>query len=143
MKICFPKEKGSSKIIVTCGYDCGDASHCDKSKHCKHRAKYRYHNFMVKLNRFFEYKLHIKFPHLICFQKEWVRLSGTKLCPYHKSRNYTCWDCKYNTYTENCLNETRNNTPYKETLCDSEWGKKCKFFDKNEWADDYKNNLTK
>ena len=41
---------------------------------------------------------------------------------------------------ENCSNEIRNNTPYKETLePDNDWDTKCKFFDKNDWADDYKN----
>ena len=84
MKIHFSKEKTSPKIIITCGYDCGDASHCDKSKTCKHIAKYRYHNFAIRLHNLFEYKLHIKLPHLFYLKKEWKRLSGTKLCPFIK-----------------------------------------------------------
>jgi hypothetical protein len=144
MKIHFSKEKTNSKITITCGYDCGDAPYCDNSKKCKHIAKHRYHNFAVRLHRFFEYKLHIKLPQLICFKKEWKRLSGTKLCPYHKSRRYSCYNCKYLGYDhyhleENCLNKIRNNTCYKNTLePDNDWNTKCKFFEKNDWADDYK-----
>ena len=38
-----------------------------------------------------------------------------------------------------CLNKKRNDTCYKNTLePDNDWNTKCKFFEKNDWADDYK-----
>ena len=70
---------------------------------CKYgKSFYKLHNFSVELHRFFEYRLHIKLPYLIYVDKKWKRLSGTDKCPYNKSRNYTCWDCKYQAGIEEC-----------------------------------------
>jgi hypothetical protein len=80
---------------------------------------------------------------LIYIDQKWVRLSGTDKCPFHKSRYYTCFDCSYlyGPNFEECNCDERNNTPYKERLPDIEtedWGERCAYFDKCEWADNYK-----
>ena len=144
MKIVFPKDKRYSKVIITCGYNCEDSCYCDKAKQCKYKSSHRYHNFIVNFHNFFKYKLHIELPHLIYIQKEYKQLSGTKKCPFNKSRHYTCSHCAYSGYDdygleEICVNNIRNATPYKATLeINNDWGTTCKFFKKNEWADDYK-----
>ena len=127
---------------INMGYECGDALHCDKSKKCKYRPKYRkLHNISVDIHRFFEYRLHIKLPHLLYIGQRWERLSGTKKCPFHKSRHYTCYDCQYvcGEILRECGCNERNNTPYKERLeIETEWGSQCGYLKKCEWADDYK-----
>ena len=132
--------KGS--IFITIGYKCGDGLDCNKYKKCKYRARfYKLQNMSVSIHRFFEYKLHIKLPHLIYIDQEWKRLSGTAKCPFHRSRNYTCYDCKYvgGNLLRDCLCEERNNTNYKErAVIKNEWGQKCAYFEKCDWADDYK-----
>lgn len=126
------------------GYQCGDGTDCDKYRQCKYRAKwYKLHNLSVSIHRFFEYRLYIKLPHLICISQKWERLSGTDKCPFNKSRNYTCYDCKYicGDMLRECECKARVEAPLKEQLPDVEtkdWGKRCAYFDKNEWADDYK-----
>lgn len=58
-------------IHITIGYDCGDSCYCDKAKICKHRGRYKFHNFSVSLHTFFEYRLHIKLPYLIYIGRKW------------------------------------------------------------------------
>ncbi len=128
-------------LHINIGYQCGDGSYCDKYKQCKYRAKwYKLHNLSVRIHRFFEYRLHIKLPHLICISQKWERLSGTDKCPFHKSRRYTCYDCRHHFGVETCTCEARINTPYKEQLPDvdtDDWGKRCAYFDKCKRADSY------
>lgn len=129
-------------IHITIGYDCGDSCYCDKAKICKHRGRYKFHNFSVSLHTFFEYRLHIKLPYLIYIGQKWERLSGTDKCPYHKSRNYTCHDCKFvgGELLRDCYCTERTNTNYNDLKPDIEtkdWGKQCAYFEKCEWADDY------
>ena len=69
-------------------------------------------------------------------------MSGTDKCPYHKSRNYTCHDCKFvgGELLRDCYCTERTNTNYKDLKPDIEtkdWGKQCAYFEKCEWADDY------
>lgn len=133
------------KILhINIGYNCGDGLYCDKYKKCKYRAKwYKLHNMSVKIHRFFEYRLHIKLPHLIYIGQKWERLSGTDKCPFHKSRHYSCYDCKYigGEWLRDCSCSERIKTYYKDRKPDiyiEDWGKRCAYFEKNEWADDYK-----
>lgn len=131
-------------LHIQIGYQCGDGSHCDKYKQCKYRAKWiKFHNLSVRIHNFFEYRLHIKLPHLIHISQKWERLSGTDKCPFHKSRRYTCYDCRYicGDNLEECCCPERYGVPFKERLPDVEtedWGTRCAYFDKCEWADDYK-----
>ena len=129
-------------IHINVGYKCGDELHCNMRKKCKYRAKwYKLHNISVEIHRFFEYRLHIKLPHLLYIGQRWERLSGTDKCPFHKSRNYTCYDCKYicGDLCRECSCKERTDTPYNERLTvENEWGKQCGYFEKCEWADDYK-----
>lgn len=124
-------------IHINIGYECGDRTNCDKRKMCKYgKSFYKLHNFSVELHRFFEYRFHIKLPYLIYVNKKWKRLSGTDKCPYNKSRNYTCWDCKYQAGIEECsipYNDRNQNIP------DDGWKKhlRCGSFEKCEWADDF------
>lgn len=122
-------------IYINIGYQCGDGLQCDKYKQCKYRAKwYKLHNMSVEIHRFFEYRLHIKLPYLLHIGQKWERLSGTDKCPYHKSRIYSCCDCKY-----------VGGELYRDCMCKerftikSEWDGRCAYFKKCEWADDYKN----
>ena len=123
------------------GYECGDQCDCNKRKICKYRSRYTLHNLSVGLHNFFKYRLHIDLPYLISINRKWKRLSGTNKCPYHKSRNYTCYDCRFNSLAgEDCYCEERTNTHYKDRKPDTvtkDWGKKCAYFEKCEWADDY------
>ena len=126
-------------IHLTIGYECIDQCDCDKRKVCKYRGRYKFHNLSVSLCRFFEYRLHIKFPYLLDIGQKCERLSGTDKCPYHKSRNYTCYDCKFIDGELHCCSE-KINTHYKDWKPDIEtqdWGKKCAYFEKCSWADDY------
>ena len=131
-------------IHINMGYECGDALDCDMRKKCKYRAKwYKFNNMLVDIHSFFEYRLHIKLPHLIYIGQRWKRLSGTNKCPYHKSRYYDCHDCKYvgGELLRTCYCSERTNTYYKNRKPDIEtedWGKRCAYFEKCDWADDYK-----
>lgn len=129
-------------FIINIGYECGDGTHCDKYKQCKYRARWhKLHNLKVNIHRFFEYKLHIKLPYLISIGQNWVRLSGTDKCPFHKSRNYTCYDCAYNmSFDEACSCKERVETPYDKRLPDvpvDGWDDMCPYFNKCDWADNY------
>ena len=125
------------------GYECGDYLDCDKSKKCKYKPKfYKLHNLSVTIHRFFEYRLHIKLPYLINICQIWKRLSGTSKCPYHKSRNYDCYDCEYVTgyLLRECSCKERIDTPCNERLSPikTEWGYRCAYFKKCPWADNHK-----
>lgn len=134
-------------LHIRIGYECGDRLNCDMCQKCKYKAKwYKLHNMSVAIHRFFEYKLHIKLPHLICISSKWERFSGTSKCPYHKSRNYTCYDCEYlcGEFLRECGCKERNETPYKERpVVENTWDKPCAYFKKCSWADDYKKNKKK
>jgi len=139
------KRKRITGIDIRHGYNCRASTWCNCSNKCKHKSNYKFHNWSVRVHRFFEYKLHIKLPHLLYIGKHSVDLSGTTKCPFNKSRYYTCWDCKYSDCDPDgvCLNEERNNTPVEERkIIDPDWGEygKCKFFEKSEWADNWDRN---
>ena len=144
-KVFFYKDSG---LIITCGYECGNSSSCDCAHKCKYNSNHKFHNWSVAVHRFFEYRLHIKLPHLIYFNKEWVKLSGTTKCPHGKSRLYTCWDCKYCDGDPDgvCLNPKKTTTPIEELkVKDPDWGEhhRCSLFNKREWADKYDKNTGK
>lgn len=138
------KNIDNSFLLIIKGIECGDCCDCDKRNKCKYaKNNEKFNNFGFKLKYFFN-KLKIKTPPLPIFiTKDWKRLSGTSKCPFHKSRNYTCHDCKYcgGILSGDCLCEERNNTPVKERkeYIDNEWSKysKCGYFEKCDWADDY------
>lgn len=139
------KNIDESFLLIIKGIECGDHYNCDKRNKCKYaKSNARFHNFKIKLKDFFKYKLNIKVPPSPIFiTKDWKRLSGTNKCPFHKSRNYTCHDCKYcgGILLRDCLCEERNNTPVnkRKKYIDNEWNKysRCGYFEKLDWADDY------
>lgn len=130
-------------LNILIGCECGDLDRCDKRDVCKYRRKYyNLHNWSIYIHEFFEKKLHIQLPYLVSIDQKWERLSGTDKCPYHKSRNYTCYDCKFvgGELLRDCYCTGRINTDYKNQKPDIEiedWGKRCAYFEKCEWADDY------
>lgn len=134
--------KKITAIVITYGYACNDSRYCNCQRKCKYsNGGYWFHNLSCKIHLFFEYRLHIKLPHLLYIGKKHTSLSGTTKCPFHKSRHYTCWDCKYSDgqVHGSCLNEKYRKASYEESRTDDpEWNSgKCKFFEKNEWADDW------
>lgn len=138
-----PKKRKKIKgITITHGYNCLSSCWCDCQAKCKYKSKYTFHNFSVNVHRFFEYRLHIKLPHLIYIQRKSVDLSGTTKCPFKKGRRYTCWDCKYTDGQIHgyCLNKKYINSTIEERKCnDSNWKSpgRCKFFEKGEFADSW------
>lgn len=127
-------------IHITIGCECGDRLDCDKSKKCKYgKVTHRLHNLSVNIHRFFQYRFHIKLPYLVYINRKYKRLSGTNKCPYKKSRNYTCYDCKFHHGIETCKISISDR---KENIPEDGWSKhsKCGSFDKAEWADEYKDN---
>lgn len=145
----FP-EREKTGIVIRYGYRCNVSYKCDCAKKCKyHRKKdfaYYYTSAMIELRRFFEWKFHIKLPWLIFIGHNDYDMSGTTKCPFHKSRCYTCFHCKYSEYDnceceQICVNENYQQATYEEANAfeDSDWHHqgRCKFFEKNEWADNY------
>lgn len=143
-KISFSKPH---QITITHGYNCIDVFNCDCGYKCKYRSNYNFHNWRVRVHRFFEYRLHIKLPYFLYISRESARLSGTTKCPFKIPRKYTCSDCKYHDGYDEDLNGLCNNEEYislnKEGRAMEhyiEGEEHCKFFDKNEWADKYDKN---
>lgn len=134
------KRKKIKGLSITIGYRCSDACWCDCASKCKYRKGFGFHNFSVRLHDFFQYRLHIKLPHFLYVDKESNHLSGTEMCPYQKSRRYTCWDCKYS-LGNGCGNKQYRDSTWEEShdFEDPEWHNtgKCKFFEKDEFADNY------
>lgn len=133
------------EITITHGYYCTDVYDCDCGYKCKYRNNYKFHNWRVRVHRFFERRLHIKLPYFLYICKERARLSGTTKCPYGKSRLYTCWQCKYCDGDPDgvCLNPKKATMSIEELKFDDpEWGtyNRCSLFEKNEWADRYDKN---
>lgn len=131
-------------IKINLGYECGDGAYCDKYIKCCYKEKWiKYHNFSVHVHNFFEYNFGIKLSYLIYVYQIWKRLSGTSLCPFHKPRRYSWYDCKYihGPLLRECSCKERSNTPYNERKPDiqvEEWGNLCAYFEKSELADTYK-----
>lgn len=134
-------------IRVICGYHCYNACNCKYGHKCKYRKNfYKLHNMSVAIHRFFEYRLHIKLPHLFYITKLSNDMSGTTLCPSKQPRKYTCYDCKFCVGVDEnidtiCINKERrklfDEKRYKETHIDDVSRANCPFFDKVEYADDY------
>ena len=90
----------------------------------------------------YKFMNHTTFYTGICIYQTWKRLSGTSTCPYHKSRYYDCYDCKYASgeLFRECSCKERINTPCNERLSPikTEWGYRCAYFKKCPWADNHK-----
>lgn len=135
-------------ISITNGYNCMDSTDCncrDKCKYC--RISFRFHNWSAKVHNFFEYRLHIKLPHILYIGKKDTWLSGTTKCPFNKPRRYTCYHCKSHGgfdeyYGGLCSNEDyiRLNKEGRSMEHYVEGQSYCKFFEKDEWADKYDKN---
>lgn len=134
-------------IHIFCGYHCYIAYDCDCGRKCKYRKNFtKLHNFSVRIHRFFEYRLHIKLPHLLYISKDSNDMSGTILCPFKKPRRYTCYDCKSCAGVDEnidtiCINKERRKLfeekRGKEAYNDDYTRAHCEFFDKVDYADDY------
>lgn len=135
------KRKKVTGLIITCGYSCRDSCWCDCFPKCKYRSRYKLHNLSVRVRTFFQYRLGIKLPYFLHLQRESRSLSGTEMCPYHKSRYYTCWDCEYCVGRGNCTNKQYRESTWKEAhdFDDPDWHHtgRCKFFEKHEYADNW------
>jgi len=133
----------SWRLIIEVGSYCRDSCmDCPNGSRCKYRKNfYGYHNFLVRIHNFFEYRFKIKLPHILPYlQKHSTKLSGTTKCPYRISRIYTCWDCEYQYGDKECSCYERyeliKNGKWKECE-DPDKMPKCKFFSKNKYCDNY------
>lgn len=101
------ERKKITGIIIKHGYHCLIAYKCPNGNKCIYRKAFVFHNWSVKVHRFFQYYLKIKLPHLIYIGKFSTDLSGTITCPYGMPREENCWRCKYSGVEENCENKER------------------------------------
>lgn len=130
-------------IIFEAGYDCTHSCWCKNGKDCKYRRKYRFHNLVVSLQTFFQYKLGWKWFRVpFYFQSHSSNLSGTIRCPHHMPRNKDCWHCTYSCSDRNCRNEERikliQEGRFRELDCEDKCC--CKLFEPDEWFDRYDKN---
>lgn len=131
-------------IKITHGYHCSCSYRCEHGRKCKYRKGFKFHNWSVDVHRFFEYRLHIKLPHLLYINKKYTDLSGTTKCPFKKEREYTCFDCKHHAgfdeYMKGLCGNKERHRLIKEgkgseiTMPDKSY---CKLFEKSEWADKF------
>lgn len=130
------RDKGNrvTGIHITYGCVCNSYCYCDCRNKCKYKNGFNFHNWSIEVRRFFEYNLHIKLPNLLYISKEYIDLSGTEKCPFHRSRRYTCADCKYQLGLRNCSIPFYERKEIKEP---TEWGEHylCGSFEKCDWAD--------
>lgn len=138
------KRKKITGIMILHGYHCMNSCYCDCALKCKYRKGYKFHNWSVAVHRFFEYKLHIKLPHFLYINKKSTDLSGTTKCPFKKERMYSCYDCKYQHGMDEymhglCNNKQYGNASYEESRHPTN-PCVCKFFEKNEYADNWDRN---
>lgn len=134
------KQRRITGLIITIGYRCSDSCWCDCASKCKYNKGYSYNNLSVRVHSFFQYRLNIKLPHLLYISRESRNFSGTEMCPHHKSRYYTCWDCSYCT-GRGCSNKQYRESTWEEAhdSDDPDWHHtgRCKFFEKHELADNW------
>ena len=98
-----PKKRRKIRgIIFFIGRSCSSACYCDKSNKCRYRDRHQVHNLSVRFRSYIYRKCKIKIPYFIYFDKWVTNLSGTKKCPFHKSRRYSCWECKNSYGLEYC-----------------------------------------
>ena len=120
-------------ITLLTGYHCLSSCYCDCSHKCKYRKiNSRLHNFRVCISRF----LHLNYISRIHIAKNNVDLSGTEKCPFKKERIYTCWDCRYSYGMRGCSNEKWRTSSWEESQHPTN-RYVCKFFEKNDYADNY------
>lgn len=132
-------------ITITHGYYCLDSAYCDCRDKCKYNKGFKFHNWSVRVHNFFQYRLHIKLPHILYVGKKNAWLSGTTKCPYDKNRRHTCWQCNYHDGDPDgiCLNPKRSTLSTEELrVNDPDWGEwcRCSLFEKTKWADKYDKN---
>jgi hypothetical protein len=128
-------------LHVEIGYNCSNGCYCDCGSKCKHRSNYRWHNFWVNVSLFLRRKFNIDWHNPIYITKHYVDLSGTSKCPFKKERMYHCIHCKhhagYDEYMKGlCSNKEWRNASYTEAQHPTN-PQICKFFEKNNWADNY------
>lgn len=139
-----PGKKGKiTGISIYHGYHCGTYFKCPHGQTCKYRKAHTFHNLSVKIHRWFELYLHIKLPHWFYMNKRYTDLSGTTKCPHSMHRFYTCYNCIFQEGDRGCENKSRLKFIEEFGYLASEDEKNpyiCKFFLKNEWADNYDKN---
>lgn len=126
-------------IRIVHGYYCMDCCWCIHGSKCRYRKGFKFHNISVRIHNFFQYRIHVKLPHILYVGKYNTNLSGTSKCPFNMSRRYTCYDCIHCEGQDKCGNRNYIELPHKDTVSDdTEWPEcKCKFFEKSAWADNY------
>ena len=144
-----PKKRNKiTGLIITCGYHCSNSFRCKCGSKCKYRKGFTFHNWSVGVHRFFEYRLHIKLPHLLYIQRQYTDLSGTTKCPFQMERIYTCFDCKYHAGFDEYMKGICGNKERHRLVEERKWEEldvpdvpyRCKLFEKREWADKFDKN---
>lgn len=110
-------------------------SFCPCAHKCKMRNSYRWHNFCVRVENFFKYRLHI--PLVIPFYRIYshhAMLSGTPLCPYKLPRHYDCHGCYYGFGEyELCRCKERKNDIINHQMKEPEAGQYCAYIKTLPW----------
>lgn len=128
-------------ISIRIGTTCGDSCYCDCKQKCKYRPRYKWHNMQVDIRRWIWLHCHFDIPIWFNFYRKWEHLSGTDRCPFHKSKDLTCWDCKYHVFggediRGTCSNNNYLNASYEDSRPDPDpdWQnpRRCKFFEERE-----------
>lgn len=119
---------------------CINHYYCEYNNICEYnRTKQKMYKIRKRLRDFLVFKFGI---HLGSLESKWIYrdLSGTTICHHHVSRNYSCFDCKYSRCDTVeiemcCTNEDYINNKFSESNIPGK--RHCKFFSKDEYADDY------
>lgn len=131
-------------LLVEVGCECQVSCYCDCCNKCKYKSNYKWNNFWVGVSRFLYRKFKIDWHNPIHITKHRVDLSGTTKCPFKKERMYHCMDCKHHAgYDEHmkglCGNKAYHNASWAESQHPTN-PCVCKFFEKNDWADNWDRN---
>lgn len=125
-------------LHIEYGYECRHIN-CQCRSDCKYGKGNSLGNCLVKIRRWFEYKLNIKIPARLYVSKRFTDLSGTTKCPFKVKRHYTCIHCKYHGGFDKNMDGICTNKKYiNDPMAYSQFGVgHCTLFEKMKWADNY------
>lgn len=118
---------------------------CDCRSKCKYRKASSIHRILVNFRIWLSNNINInKLPNILFIDKPFRDLSGTTRCPFNVPRRYHCNDCIYSDYDDMCEGICTCDERIKlikarkfEEIRSSDKYTPCKFFTKNEFADNY------